>query len=62
MTTAAAKELELSSFASEFVVEICQLPQEAIVGPHFAVTSDLGQGFHCSHVLSEHQVGQDASA
>ena len=51
---------QLSSFPSELVVEICQLPQESVVGAHIPVTANFREGLDSSHVLPQHEVGQDA--
>ena len=54
--------IKLPPLSSELVVEISKLTQEAIVGSDFPMTTNLGQGFNRRHVLTHHQVRQDAGA
>ena len=53
--------LQLSTFTSQFVVEISQLSQKSIIGSDFPMLTDFGQCFDSGHVLPQHQVGQHAS-
>ena len=53
---------ELSPLSSEFVVQICKLSKEPFVWADLTVTPYLCQGLDSCHVLTHHQVGQDARA
>lgn len=47
------------SLSAQPLVQLTQLPQEAVVGPNFSFLTNRGQSSMDIHVLTEHQIGYD---